>query len=78
MALLNVNLEDLASLRLSYITFLKFIEENVCKKVYTTNPFLEEKNFYSCLQTHIVNVSNFLKRTRRNHPFEKFSFKHTK
>lgn len=65
MALLDVNLKDLALLKLSYTTFLDFIEKHVCEKVYADKSILEEDCFYSCLQLHIKNISNFLKRNRR-------------
>lgn len=63
-ALLDINLNDEDKLKQSYSAFLKFIEQNICNKVYTNETILNESDFYKYLKIHLKRMRAFLQRKR--------------
>lgn len=61
-ALLNIDLQNFKNLKLSYNTFLDFIDKNICEKIYTDKPYLNENLFYDILKINIENINKYLKR----------------
>ena len=69
MAILDVDLEDLEKIKLSYMTFLDFINNHICEKIYADGTIIKEDLFFNVLNINIKNIKEFIRRKRRSGDF---------
>ena len=69
MAILDVDLENLEKIKLSYMTFLDFINNHICEKIYADGTIIEEDLFFNVLKINIKNIKEFIRRKRRSGDF---------
>lgn len=60
LAILDVDIKDEIKLKKSYQIFLKFIEDNICTKIYADKPILNEDCFYPLLKLQIEEIKKIL------------------
>lgn len=62
MAILEINLSDIEKLKSSYLSFLIFINNNICKKIYVDKTIISYELFFESLRMHIQSIKEFIKR----------------
>lgn len=62
MAILEINLSDIEKLKSSYLSFLIFINNNICKKIYVDKTIISYELFFEALRMHIQSIKEFIKR----------------
>ena len=61
-AILEINLSDMEKLKSSYLSFLIFIDNNICKKIYADKAIISHELFFEALRIHIQSIKEFIKR----------------